>query len=116
MTNSRLTDPEVLEWRYPVILKDFKIRENSGGNGTFKGGDGVERRIQFLKQMQAAIISNNRINAPKGLRGGDDGSRGENWIQRADGKIEILESAAETTVSEGDIFIIKTPGGGSYGN
>ncbi|MBT5072774.1 MAG: 5-oxoprolinase [Kordiimonadaceae bacterium] len=116
MTNSRLTDPEVLEWRYPVILRDFKIRENSGGNGTFKGGDGVERRIQFLKKMQAAIISNNRINAPLGLRGGGDGSRGENWLQRAGGKIEILESAAQTTVNEGDIFIIKTPGGGGYGN
>ena len=115
MTNSRLTDPEVLEWRYPVILKEFKIRENSGGHGTFKGGDGVERRIQFLKPMQAAIISNNRINPPLGLMGGDDGSRGENWLQRSDRKIEILDSAAGTTVKEGDIFIIKTPGGGGYG-
>ncbi len=115
MTNSRMTDPEVLEWRYPVLVKEFKIRENSGGRGKFSGGNGVERRIQFLKDMQAAIISNNRVIAPMGLAGGEDASRGENWIQRADGNIEILESSAETKVKKGDIFIIKTPGGGGYG-
>lgn len=116
MTNSRLTDPEVLEWRYPVLLKEFKIRENSGGRGTFKGGNGTERRIEFLKDMQAAIISNNRIIAPMGLCGGGDASRGENWIQRVDGDIQVLGSSEETTVKKGDIFIIKTPGGGGYGN
>lgn len=116
MTNSRLTDPEVLEWRYPVLLKDFKIRKNSGGQGKFNGGDGVERRIQFLKDMQAAIISGSRNIAPMGLNGGGDGARGENWIQRANGNIETLDSSEEITVNKGDIFIIKTPGGGGYGN
>ncbi len=116
MTNSRLTDPEILEWRYPVILKQFKIRENSGGTGKFKGGDGIERRIEFLQDMKAAILSNNRNIAPMGLNGGGDAARGENWIQRAGGEIEIFGGCAETDVKKGDIFIIKTPGGGGYGN
>lgn len=115
MTNSRLTDPEVLEWRYPVLLKEFKIRENSGGKGIFNGGDGVERRIQFLEDMQAAIISNNRSIAPMGLMGGEDAARGENWLHAADGNIKSLGSSEEVTVKKGDVFIIKTPGGGGYG-
>jgi len=116
MTNSRLTDPEVLEWRYPVLLKEFKIRENSGGRGRYNGGNGVERRVEFLKDMHAAIISNNRTVTPMGINGGGDASRGENWIQRVDGDIQILDSSEETEVKKGDIFIIKTPGGGGYGN
>ena len=116
MTNSRLTDPEILEWRYPVILKEFKIRENSGGKGKFNGGDGVERRIQFLEDMQAAIISNNRTISPKGLHGGEDAARGENWLFSANGQIKSLSSSEEVSVKKGDIFIIKTPGGGGYGN
>lgn len=116
MTNSRLTDPEVLEWRYPVILREFKIRDSSGGTGQFKGGDGVERRIEFLKDMKAAILSNNRRVSPMGINGGGDAARGENWIKRANGEIETLASSAETDVKKGDIFIIKTPGGGGYGN
>lgn len=116
MTNSRLTDPEVLEWRYPVILKQFTIRKSSGGTGANNGGDGVERRIEFLKDMKAAILSNNRKISPMGLNGGGDAARGENWIQRANGEIESLPSSAETEVNKGDIFIIKTPGGGGYGN
>jgi len=116
MTNSRLTDPEVLEWRYPVILKEFKIRENSGGKGNFNGGDGVERRIQFLEDMQAAIISNNRNISPMGLNGGEDAARGENWLYKADGNIKSLGSSEEVTVKKGDVFIIKTPGGGGYGS
>ena len=116
MTNSSLTDPEVLEWRYPVLLKEFKIRENSGGKGEFKGGDGVERHIQFLEDMQAAIISNNRIIAPMGLNGGEDAARGENWLYSEDGQIKMLGSSEEVSVKKGDIFIIKTPGGGGYGS
>lgn len=116
MTNSRLTDPEVLEWRFPVLLKEFKIRENSGGKGKFRGGDGSERRIQFLRDMKAAILSNARTIAPMGLNGGEDAARGENWVQRADGNIETLDGAAETNMKKGDVFIIKTPGGGGYGN
>ncbi|MBT6031380.1 MAG: 5-oxoprolinase [Kordiimonadaceae bacterium] len=116
MTNSRLTDPEVLEWRYPVLLEDFSVRENSGGYGRFKGGNGVERRIKFLENMHAAIISNNRTIAPMGLKGGATGSRGQNWVLRATGDVEILESSEEIKVNKGDTFIIKTPGGGGYGN
>jgi N-methylhydantoinase B/oxoprolinase/acetone carboxylase alpha subunit len=106
----------VLEWRYPVLLKEFKIRENSGGKGEFKGGDGVERHIQFLEDMQAAIISNNRIIAPMGLNGGEDAARGENWLYSEDGQIKMLGSSEEVSVKKGDIFIIKTPGGGGYGS
>ncbi|MEJ6575866.1 MAG: hydantoinase B/oxoprolinase family protein [Emcibacteraceae bacterium] len=115
MTNSRLTDPEVLEWRYPVLVKEFKIRENSGGQGMFSGGNGVERSILFLKDMQAAIISNNRKIAPKGLNGGGNASCGKNLLQRAGGKTEILTSSQEVSVKRGDVFTIKTPGGGGYG-
>ncbi len=116
MTNSRLTDPEVLEWRYPVILQQFKIRENSGGTGKYTGGNGTERHMEFHQEMKAAILSNNRNISPPGLHGGGDAARGENWIKRANGEIETLASSAETTVQKGDIFIIKTPGGGGYGN
>jgi len=115
MTNSRLTDPEVLEWRYPVLVKEFKIRKNSGGQGTFFGGNGVERSILFLKDMQAAIISNNRNIPPKGLNGGGDALCGENLLKRANGESEVLASSQEVSVRKGDIFTIKTPGGGGYG-
>ncbi|MCC3861386.1 hydantoinase B/oxoprolinase family protein [Pseudemcibacter aquimaris] len=115
MTNSRLTDPEVLEWRYPVLLRNFKIRADSGGKGKHNGGNGVERRIEFLKNMQAAIISNNRLNAPMGLKGGQDAMCGENSILRENGTHETLSSSEETTMLKGDVFIIKTPGGGGYG-
>ncbi len=115
MTNSRLTDPEVLEWRYPVLLKEFKIRKNSGGRGHYNGGDGVERWLQFLQDMQAAIISNHRTISPPGLKGGEDAARGENWLQKANGSILKLKSSEQVSVQKGDIFIIKTPGGGGYG-
>jgi len=112
MTNSRLTDPEVLEWRYPVTLDKFEIRANSGGKGQQNGGDGVIRHIRFDKPMQAAIISNHRTLPPPGLRGGDHGTCGLNQVLRANGHLEILPSAAETHMQQGDVFIIETPGGG----
>lgn len=115
MTNSRLTDPEVLEWRYPVILEDFKIRENSGGKGQKSGGNGTLRRIRFLEPMQAAIISNNRLIKPAGLAGGEDAKTGENSILRADGQIQPLSSSEEASMQVGDQFIIETPGGGGFG-
>ncbi|WP_417319622.1 hydantoinase B/oxoprolinase family protein [Emcibacter sp.] len=115
MTNSRLTDPEVLEWRYPVLLEDFHIRQGSGGKGVHKGGDGVVRRIRFLQDMQAAIISNHRLIPPPGVKGGDAGAAGLNKVIRADGTKEILGHAAETDMHPGDQFIIETPGGGGYG-
>ena len=115
MTNSRLTDPEVLEWRYPVILEKFEVRSGSGGKGKYTGGDGVVRHIRFTQPMTAAIIANHRTLPPPGLDGGEDGTCGRNRVLRADGTLEDLPHAAETAMQAGDIFIIETPGGGGYG-
>ena len=115
MTNSRLTDPEVLEWRYPVLVDGFAIRRGSGGNGQWPGGDGVIRRLRFLEPMAAAILSNRRRVAPFGLAGGGDGQRGENRVERADGTVEILPGTAQVDMAPGDVLVVETPGGGSYG-
>ncbi|WP_421659082.1 hydantoinase B/oxoprolinase family protein [Leptothermofonsia sp. ETS-13] len=115
MTNSRLTDPEVLEWRFPILLENFAIRPNSGGQGLYRGGNGVIRRIRFREAMTAAILSGHRIVPPFGLCGGKPGSVGRNWVERADGAIIILGSKAEVTMQPGDAFVIETPGGGGYG-
>jgi N-methylhydantoinase B len=114
MTNSRLTDPEVLEFRYPVIVESFSIRENSGGRGKFKGGNGVIRQIKFLEPMTANILSNHRQIAPFGLAGGGSGKVGKNWVKRADKTVEMLESIATVEMQKGDTFIIETPGGGGF--
>ncbi|WP_321397681.1 hydantoinase B/oxoprolinase family protein [Emcibacter sp.] len=114
MTNSRLTDPEVLEWRYPVLLENFHIRQGSGGAGHYRGGNGVVRRILFLRDMQAAIISNHRKIPPPGVNGGSPGKAGINKVIRADGSEEVLDHAAETDMHPGDQFIIETPGGGGF--
>lgn len=115
MTNSRLTDPEVLEERFPVLLEEFSIRAGSGGVGRHPGGDGVVRRIRFHKPMQASILSSNRQRAPRGLAGGDDGAPGLNrWLKR-DGEIVALDSCAEFMAEAGDAVEIATPGGGAYG-
>lgn len=115
MTNSRLTDPEVLEWRFPVRLESFRIRQGSGGQGRYKGGEGVERRIRFLEAMTAAILSNNRINRPFGLAGGGDALPGAARVERADGRVEELPATAKAAMQPGDAFVIVTPGGGAYG-
>ena len=115
MTNSRLTDPEVLELRYPVLVENFEIRAGSGGLGRHKGGDGVIRRIRFLEPMTAAIFSNRRTTDPFGLAGGSPGKRGINRIERDDGASEALPSSAETEVEAGDAIVIETPGGGGFG-
>ena len=115
MTNSRLTDPEVLEWRFPVLLENFAIRPHSGGDGLHRGGNGVIRRIQFREPMTAAILSGHRRVPPFGLAGGRSGAVGRNWIQRSDGTIEPLGSKAEVEMQAGDVFAIETPGGGGYG-
>jgi N-methylhydantoinase B len=114
MTNSRITDPEVLEFRYPVLLEQFSIRENSGGKGKFSGGNGVIRQIKFLEPMTANILSNHRIIAPFGLAGGENGKVGKNAVLRQDKTLEILESTATVNMNVGDVFIIETPGGGGY--
>ncbi len=115
MTNSRLTDPEVLEWRFPVVLESFRLREGSGGDGAFRGGDGTERRTRFLEDMTVAILSGHRITPPPGLDGGAPGVCGRTRIIRADGAIETLRSADRATVAAGDVLWMETPGGGGYG-
>ncbi|HIK29124.1 MAG: hydantoinase B/oxoprolinase family protein [Oscillatoriaceae bacterium SKW80] len=115
MTNSRLTDPEVLEWRFPVLLESFSIRANSGGLGYHRGGNGVIRRIRFLEPMTAAILSGRRIIPPYGLNGGGNGAVGKNWVERSDGTVEELGSTATIQMQAGDVFVIATPGGGGYG-
>ncbi|MFO1420949.1 MAG: hydantoinase B/oxoprolinase family protein [Candidatus Competibacteraceae bacterium] len=112
MTNSRLTDPEVLEWRFPVRVEEFRIREDSGGAGRWRGGDGVVRRIRFLERMTAAILSGRRRIAPYGLSGGEPGRVGRNAVERADGAVEELSGTAQVTMRPDDVFAIETPGGG----
>ena len=116
MTNSRLTDPEVLETRYPVLVERFAIRRGSGGLGANKGGDGVERHIRFRERMRANILSNRREIAPRGIEGGGDGKPGMNQVVRADGTVETLSATASAEMREGDMFVIETPGGGGYGS
>ncbi|MCB2077504.1 MAG: hydantoinase B/oxoprolinase family protein [Novosphingobium sp.] len=115
MTNSRLTDPEVLETKFPVVLEEFAIRRGSGGSGTHSGGDGAVRRIRFLEPMDAGIVSNRRDHAPFGLAGGEDGARGANRIERADGRVETLGATASARMEPGDTIVIETPGGGGFG-
>jgi uncharacterized protein YcsI (UPF0317 family) len=115
MTNSRLTDPEVLEWRFPVRVEEHRIRRGSGGAGRWKGGDGAIRRIRFLERMTASILSNNRVYPPRGAAGGADGLPGLNRVQRAGGAIQPLPACAQVTMEPGDLFVIETPGAGGYG-
>ncbi len=115
MTNSRLTDPEVLEWRFPVLLESFSIRPNSGGKGRYTGGNGVIRRVRFLESMTAGILSGRRVISPFGLEGGNAGATGYNWVERKDGTVEELEGTAVVEMQPSDVFIIETPGGGGYG-
>jgi len=115
MTNSRLTDPEILEWRFPVLLESFEIRRGSGGAGRWRGGDGAVRRVRFLEPMTAAILSGHRRFAPYGMAGGFSGKVGRNWVHRADGKVVDLEACDQVEMNSGDSFVIETPGGGGYG-
>ncbi len=115
MTNSRLTDPEILEWRFPVLLEDFAIRRNSGGEGKFNGGDGTTRRVRFLEPMTAAILSGHRKIAPYGLNGGKNGATGRNWVERTNGSTQELNGTDKTEMQPGDVFVIETPGGGGFG-
>jgi 5-oxoprolinase (ATP-hydrolysing) len=115
MTNSRLTDPEVLEWRFPVILDSFSIRHDSGGKGQNRGGNGVIRRLRFLEPMTAGILANHRLVAPFGLCGGEAGKVGRNYVERSNGTVEELSSKAVVEMNSGDVFVIETPGAGGYG-
>jgi 5-oxoprolinase (ATP-hydrolysing) len=115
MTNTRMTDPEILELRYPVRLENFAIRRGSGGDGRWHGGDGAVRRIRFLEPMTAVIVSSRRNVAPFGLQGGEDGAPGRQWVERADGTHETLTGTDSAELQQGDVFVIETPGGGGYG-
>jgi len=115
MTNSRLTDPEILETRLPVRIERFAIRHGSGGVGLHCGGDGVERRVTFLEPMRANILANRRRIAPSGICGGEDALAGRNWVERADGSREPLGATASAHMQPGDCFVILTPGGGGFG-
>jgi 5-oxoprolinase (ATP-hydrolysing) len=115
MTNSRLTDPEVLEWRYPVRLESFEIRHGSGGRGRRRGGHGAVRRMRFLEPMTAAILSGHRLVRPHGLHGGEAGAPGRNYVLRADGRTSELGPFDQTEMGALDVFVIETPGGGGYG-
>jgi 5-oxoprolinase (ATP-hydrolysing) len=116
MTNSRLTDPEILEFRFPVRLESYEIRPGSGGAGRWRGGNGGVRKVRFLEPMTAAILSNNRIHAPFGMAGGEPGEKGRNLVLRADGSVEELGHIGKVDMRVGDVFIVETPGGGGYGD
>lgn len=115
MTNSRLTDPEILESQFPVLLEEFSIRPGSGGAGAHHGGNGGLRRIRFLEDMTAGILANRRSVPPFGLEGGAPGGLGRNWVERGDGRVEMLGATGSAQMAPGDVFVIETPGGGGFG-
>jgi len=115
MTNTRLTDPEILEWRFPVLLESFSLRRRSGGAGKFRGGDGVIRKVKFLEAMTASILSGHREIPPYGMAGGEPGKIGNNYVLRADGSKNELRGTDSTEVEANDVMVIETPGGGGYG-
>ena len=116
MTNSRLTDPEILEWRFPVLLEEFKINRGSGGKGKFRGGDGTIRRVQFLEPMVATILSGHRTVPPYGLEGGSHGAVGKTTVERTNGTVNELGATDSTQMEAGDVFVIQTPSGGGFGS
>lgn len=116
MTNSRLTDPEVLEWRLPVLLEEFSVRAGSGGAGRWRGGDGAVRRLRFTEAVTVSTLSSHRRVPPYGMAGGAPGALGRNRIERADGTVQHLRGADSAHLEPGDVLVIETPGGGGYGN
>ncbi|WP_408906273.1 hydantoinase B/oxoprolinase family protein [Roseomonas sp. HF4] len=115
MTNTRMTDPEILELRYPVRLEEFSIRRGSGGAGQWRGGDGARRRIRFLRPMEAVIVASRRTVAPHGLKGGQDGAPGRQWVERADGTVLTMRGSDRASLAPGDVLGLETPGGGGWG-
>ena len=116
MTNTRLTDPEILEFRYPVLLEDFHIRKGSGGKGKWKAGDGILRVIRFLEKMECTLLTGHRRVPPFGLEGGESGQVGQNSVRRKNGNIEILRGCDATVIDAGEAIIIQTPTAGGYGD
>ncbi len=115
MTNTRMTDPEMLEWRYPVRQDEFRLRPGSGGVGHHQGGDGIVRRLRFLEPMTTTVLTSHRITRAFGVDGGEPGQPGRNAVERADGRIDELEGNDETEMQPGDVFVMETPGGGGFG-
>ena len=116
MTNTRLTDPEILEWRYPVVLESFAVNLGSGGAGRWRGGDGTLRRIRFLEAMELTVLSHHRMIPPYGLAGGEPGQCGRNWVERADGAVHEMGGQDHCSVEPGDVFVLRTPSGGGFGS
>jgi len=116
MTNTRITDPEILEKRYPVFLTTFTLRENSGGNGIYCGGDGVVRELQFRSPVTLSILTERRSFAPNGIKGGENGLKGENILIRSDNRKIRLGAKTAVDINPGDKFLLLTPGGGGYGS
>jgi 5-oxoprolinase (ATP-hydrolysing) len=115
MTNSRLTDPEVLEWRYPVRLESYEIMPGTGGTGRWRGGNGGRRRLRFLEPMTVTTLASHRRVAPIGMAGGGPGALGRHWIERVDGTTTPMKGCDSTSVAPGDVLVVETPGGGGYG-
>lgn len=115
MTNTRMTDPEILEWRFPVRIEDFSIRRGSGGKGVYAGGDGISRKLRFLEDMTVTLLSGHRKVPPFGLNGGGAGQVGRDWVERKDGSVEEVEGICEVSLNSGDAFVMQTPGGGACG-
>jgi 5-oxoprolinase (ATP-hydrolysing) len=116
MTNSRLTDPEVLELRFPVLLEDFRIREGSGGRGKWNAGDGTRRTIRFLEKMECAILSSHRNRPPQSIAGGGDGEAGSTQVRRNDGTLETLKACDQTVLQADEAVIVTTPTAGAFGS
>ena len=115
MTNTRITDPEIMEHRYPVRLERFEIRQGSGGKGQYKGGNGVIREIRFLEKVELSVLTQRRRSGPYGMEGGGDGIPGKQKVMRSDGSETVLESVSSTIIDPGDLLIVETPGGGAWG-
>ena len=115
MTNTKMTDPEVLEWCFPVRVDSFSIRRDSGGRGLHDGGEGIRREGTFLEPMKVTLLTSHRHTDPYGLAGGGVGARGNNSVRRKDGRLDELSGNDETNMMPGDTFVMETPGGGAYG-
>jgi 5-oxoprolinase (ATP-hydrolysing) len=116
MTNTAMTDTEVLELRLPVRVERFAIRRGSGGGGTFRGGNGIERRLQFLEAVSLSVLAQRRTSGPPGGGGGESGKPGEQWIERADGSRETVAGISGVELNAGDRLVLLTPGGGGWGS
>jgi 5-oxoprolinase (ATP-hydrolysing) len=114
MTNSRLTDPEVLEWRYPVRLESYAIRPGSGGRGRWHGGNGGTRRLRFLEEMTVTTLASHRAIPAQGLNGGQPGALGRHWVEHEDGTVTTMSACDSRRLAPGDVFVMETPGGGGF--